>query len=284
MPETTPEPMNRRRLGERLQAGREAAGLSRQHVADTIGTSVATLARVENGRQWPKPALFRDVLDLLELDAVQRAVCEGLFTSPRGPELVGGSQIRRTYGQFIRLEAAATTRRDYAAIVMPSPLQTAAYASAVISAAVPPLSDDAKKARLKTRLERQRLLAAEDRAPLEVHAMLDEGCVRREIGGRPVWLDQLAHLLALAHDYPNVALQIVPFSKGAHASTLGGFVILHFNPADRPMAFIELPGGDIYAEGDDADPYGQRFDMLQRAALSPQDSLRIIEQIRKDAA
>jgi hypothetical protein len=48
---------------------------------------------------------------------------------------------------------------------------------------------------------------------------------------------------------PNVTLQVLPFSAGAHAGMDGEFTIFSCSdPADPDVVFIENSGGDLYLE------------------------------------
>ncbi len=60
--------------------------------------------------------------------------------------------------------------------------------------------------------------------------------------------EQLARLAEIA-EWPNVTLQILPFSAGTHPGMDGEFVIIDFpNPDDDPFVYVEGLFGDIYVE------------------------------------
>ncbi|MFD8701845.1 Scr1 family TA system antitoxin-like transcriptional regulator [Kitasatospora sp. NPDC059648] len=76
--------------------------------------------------------------------------------------------------------------------------------------------------RLSLLLHRQQRLG-EHPAP-RIHAVIDEGCLRRAVGGRDVMVEQLQHLEELAAR-PQMVVQVSPFSLGedrplAHPTTL----------------------------------------------------------------
>lgn len=64
------------------------------------------------------------------------------------------------------------------------------------------------------RLERQRTIAERPK-PLKIWAVIPEGVLRQEVGGRACMRAQLEHLIDLARNNPHVTLQVLPFSAGA---------------------------------------------------------------------
>ena len=113
---------------------------------------------------------------------------------------------------------------------------------------------------------------------MRIHAVLDEAAIQRRVGGDDVWNRQLSQVLALAQ-LRNVTLQVLPFSVGAFAESLGAFTILDFEEGD-PIAYAELPTGDLYAEGPDAQKFILHFDALRTAALPPPLSVGMIQRLR----
>jgi hypothetical protein len=73
----------------------------------------------------------------------------------------------------------------------------------------------------------------------------------------------------------------VPFGAGAHAGTTGPFVILEFpEPTDPDVVYVETLAGDIYLEErSDVNRYTLAFDRLLAAALHPDDSVRLVQQV-----
>jgi hypothetical protein len=112
--------------------------------------------------------------------------------------------------------------------------------------------------------------------------VLDESVIRRQIGGRDVMRSQLKRL-AEAGRMRNVTIQILPFDGGAYAGMSGSFAILQF--ADAPsVAYAEALTGDIYQEAGDVQRYHVVFESLRAAALSPLESIRLIERAEDGVA
>src|SRR5690606_15345148 len=115
---------------------------------------------------------------------------------------------------YVGLEAAASSMRAYEQQVVPGLLQTEDYAKAMIRAARPDLRAEEIEQRVRVRSSRQPLLTQDD--PIDVWVVLDETVVSRAVGGDEFMRAQLRWLLEAA-DLPNVTIQILPFTTGAHA-------------------------------------------------------------------
>jgi hypothetical protein len=223
-------------------------------------------------------------MDLLEITIpAERARLEALRAEGKRRGWWSGyrSALKPSYQTLIGLEDSATERRDFASIVMPGLFQTEEYARAVLATAIPQPTAAVIDSRVKVRLQRQELITR-DVEPLRIHVVLDEAAVQRRVGGDRVWLQQLDRVLDLA-ELRNVTIQVLPFSVGAFAEALGAFALLDFSEGD-PIAYAELPTGDLYSEGADAHRFIQHFDALKTDALPPPLSISMIRRLRDEAA
>jgi transcriptional regulator with XRE-family HTH domain len=263
--------VRRRRLGLELKRLREGAGLKGNDAAKSLKWSASKLSRLEAGRSTPTPADVAKLLDLYQLnDEAQR---EKLAILTKEARKKGWWQLYSDipYTTFIGLEAEAETILTYETVI-PGLLQTSQYAEAINRATGPGLTDEALEQRLDVRMQRQQLLTQHN--PIQLRAVLDESALCRMVGGPEVMRAQLAHLLDMA-DSPNVLLQAIPFSIGAHPGTLvGPFVILRFaHPEDPDVVYVEA----------NADPYVGNlqehevlFDNLRANAISVPQTLEMI--------
>jgi hypothetical protein len=107
--------------------------------------------------------------------------------------------------------------------------------------------------------------------------VLDEAAIRRMVGGPEVMNGQLMRLLEEIKK-KNVILQILPFEAGAHPGMAGAFTLLDFpNPADPELVYVESIAGDELIEGHaEIRRFGVIFDQLRAMALSPRDSVALI--------
>jgi hypothetical protein len=109
-------------------------------------------------------------------------------------------------------------------------------------------------------------------------AVLDEGALRRPIGGPGVMRRQLHHLLGAAGQ-PHVTLRVVPVAAGAHAGLRGPFVILEF--AEEPaLVYLENHGTELFLEEEaDLAAYRVALGNILNAALAPAATAELIAQL-----
>lgn len=235
-------------LGGHLRRLREQAGMTTERAAASIRGSHSKISRMEHGRVSFKE---RDVADLLTL--------YGIIDSPEREALLKLASEANTPGwwqaysdilphwvePYFGLEAAASFIREFELQFVPGILQTEAYAKAVIRLGNLPSEEEVTR-RARARISRQEVLVRED--PPKVWAVMDEGALRRCIGGPEVMKEQLRHLIAMC-ERPNVTLQILPFTAGAHRAMGGPFTILRYHEPDlRDVVYIEQLTSALYLD------------------------------------
>jgi Domain of unknown function (DUF5753) len=109
--------------------------------------------------------------------------------------------------------------------------------------------------------------------------------IRRMVGSRAIMHDQLQRLVT-ASEAPNITLQVLPFSAGAHAAMDSPFRILGFSePADADIAYVEYATGSLYLEQPaEVARYRLMFDHLRVAALPVEDSRRLLTRAADELA
>jgi hypothetical protein len=130
------------------------------------------------------------------------------------------------------------TLRYFEPLIVPGLLQTADYARAIFRTRLK-TTDDEIDEMVAARLRRQEVLARNN--PPLAWVVLDEGVVRRQVGGRYVMSEQIGRLAELARQ-PNVVIQIIPASVGAHRGLEGAFDIADF-PDLPSVGYREGAGG-----------------------------------------
>jgi Domain of unknown function (DUF5753) len=117
-----------------------------------------------------------------------------------------------------------------------------------------------------------------------VWSVLDEGAIRRPVGGRAVMRSQLAHLAEVASGLRNVTVQVVPFEAGGHAGAGGSFTMLRFAGEDVPdIVYIEQLTSALYLDKrEDVDHYLEVMDNLSAEALPPAQTLDFIARAAKE--
>jgi transcriptional regulator with XRE-family HTH domain len=269
--------LRRRRLGAELKRCREAAGLTQEHVSRYFEWHAAKVTRIETARV---AVTARDVRDLLTLYGVHddeyREALIGLARQSR--ERTWWTDYRDVMrpGNFVGLEAEASSMRVWEPVVLPGLLQTEAYIRALMRtgrSSDPPESIDR---RVALRIKRQDRLTGPN--PLTLSAIVDESVIRRVVGGADVMGDQLRHLLSRAQ-LPNVTLQILPFDAGEHSFLGGSAALLEFRETTHlDVLYLEGLAGDYYEEQPlEVARYRNELERLSSMALDRRMSVKMIE-------
>jgi transcriptional regulator with XRE-family HTH domain len=278
LPARSSPTVKRRRLAAELRKAREQAELTIEEVAERLEWSSAKISRIENARVSVLP---RDVKFLLSTYGLtdRDEIWDPLLGLARESRQKGwwhqhGDAIRDWFEVYVGLEAEAATMSSYHTEFMHGLLQTKDYARAVHRASLPTATDDEIEQLVNVRMERQDVLTSSD--GLHLWFILNEAVLRRVVGGHAIMREQLARL-AQASLLPNITLQVMPFSGGAHASMDGSFSILGFpDPADPNIVYIEYQTGALYLEKrEEVDRYKLIFDHLRAQAL-PVDASRAL--------
>jgi Domain of unknown function (DUF5753)/Helix-turn-helix domain len=235
-------------LGGHLRRLREEAGLTTDRAALSIRGSHSKISRMEHGRVGFKE---RDISDLLTLygvgpgDEREALLSLALAANTPGWWQTYSDILPHWVEPYFGLEAAASFIREYELQFVPGLLQIEDYARAVIRLGNMPSEDEVVR-RTQARMSRQEILGREN--PPKLWAVLDDGALRRVIGGPEVMRAQLLHLIEMC-DHPAVTLQILPFSAGAHRAMGGPFTILRYSEPDlRDVVFIEQLTSALYLD------------------------------------
>jgi len=122
-------------------------------------------------------------------------------------------------GDFLALETAGSRLLVYEPQMVPALLQTEPYALALASAD-PGLPAGSRRRAAEAIMIRQQALL--DQGRLEITVVLGEAALRQAVGGAAVMRAQLGQLAAFGEDHPQVTVQVVPFSGGAHPPAARG--------------------------------------------------------------
>ncbi|MFC7221375.1 helix-turn-helix domain-containing protein [Streptomyces polyrhachis] len=266
-------------LGSQLRRLREERGITREAAGYAIRASESKISRMELGRVSFKT---RDVEDLLTLYGIRDdRDRSALLELVREANVAGwwhsyGDVLPGWFPTYVGLEAAAASLQVYEVQLVHGLLQSQSYTEAVVTAGQPTAPAAEVERRVGVRLERQKLLYAEN-AP-RLHAVLDEAALCRPYGGRAVMREQLNHLLHLI-EMPNVSLQVIPFSYAGHAADTGAFTLLRFPDADlSDVVYVEHLTSAIYLDkAEDVARYHGEMDRLRTAGLTPQETRDLLQ-------
>ncbi|MFF0538820.1 helix-turn-helix domain-containing protein [Streptomyces coelicoflavus] len=253
-------------VGRQLKLRREAAGMRAGDFGVAVGYGEDLVYKVEGGKRIPRQEYLDRADEVLGADGLLSAAWEDV-KKVRYPKKV------RELG---KLEAKAVEIALYECHIVPGLLQTREHARAVIGAAQPPYSPDDVERMVAARLARQTVFEREPAPALSF--VLEEGPLRRPIGGTMVWREQLERLLQVGRLH-NVVLQVMRTGCDTHSGLDGRIELLKF------------PDGTAVGRSDGAfnnRPITEpkhlrilelRYGTIRAQALSPGESLAFIEQL-----
>ena len=277
--------VQRRRLRAELRRVRMDAGLTQDQVAQAMDWSLSKLIRIENGSVNISTNDLRALLGYYEItdgDRVAELIALGRVARERSWWTAYRELASRSALQLIEYEAAALISRNFQLSVVPGLLQTGEYARAVLTNNNPESTPAEIDSLVNIRMRRQEVLVRAD--PPQFFFILDEAVVRRLVGGMAVMRGQVQRLAEVAAQ-PNVTIEVVPFTAGMHAGTLGPFVIYEFpDDADEDTVYLENHEGDLIHRDDPEEivAYRVRFERLRELSLGPKGSQRFLEKAAAD--
>ncbi|MBB4679525.1 helix-turn-helix domain-containing protein [Crossiella cryophila] len=224
-----------------LREMREAKRLTLAAVAKATGCSVTKIQRMETGERGMDPSDVSALLNLYKAPAELRDNLVDLLSTPADRDWWYGigTWLPLTWRREIPLEDEATVLRAYTLGSIPLLLQTAAYSQAFLSCLYPHLSYRDVRRLVGILAARQLIL---DRDPMpRLHFLIDEAALRRPIGGPGVHAQQL-QAVAAAAARPNLTVQVVPLSAGAHPGVAGSMTLLEFAELPAMAATAESAG------------------------------------------
>lgn len=276
-----------RQLGEELRRLREAAGLTTTQAAVELDCTKGKISRIENGRVAVRlPDLTAMLHTYGVADPQVRTRLSALARKANRRRREGwwneyGAVLADTYRDYIALETMAGSIRTFQAQLVPGLLQTPEYIRAVTVASRQWQTADEIEQFVRVRLARQERLAGD--SPLRIWAVLSESVLLQQVGGPRVMSAQLRHLLTSA-EQPNVTVQVLPFSRGAHASMFGPYVVLSFpEQGALDVVLADNPTGSMWLEREaEVARYHDLFDAARTSALSPVESRALINRRAKE--
>ncbi|WP_030922138.1 helix-turn-helix domain-containing protein [Streptosporangium amethystogenes] len=277
--------VKRRRLSAELIRLREQAGLTHDEVAKRLEWSRGRLTHMEQNK-WVLPDIgnVRLLLDLYNV--IDPAVREAILDLARQSREKGWwAKYKDVFGGSLPgFEAEATQIRTVELVTIPGLLQTAAYATAVFQAGQV-LDQAAVRRHVEARLARQAILTRDN--PPQLWAVVDEAALRKMVGGPAVMAEQLARLVNMARQ-PNITVQVLPDSIGAHAAMGSGFVVLDFmGDLDPSLVYLETPTDNLFLERpEEVQAYALMFNRVVAAALTVEQSVHyvtaLVDQLKQE--
>ncbi|MFG2310284.1 helix-turn-helix domain-containing protein [Streptomyces sp. NPDC048566] len=253
-------------VGRQLRLRREAAGMRAAEFGEAVGYGEDLVYKVEGGKRIPRQEYLDRADEVLEAGGLVAAAWEDV-KRVRYPKKVR---------ELATMEAKAAEIALYECHIVPGLLQTAEHARSVIGAAQPPYSPDDVERMVAARLARRSVF---ERSPAPALSfVLEEGVLRRPIGGKTAWHGQLRHLLEAGRRH-NVVLQVMPMDCATHSGLDGRIELLKFPDGTAVGRSDGALGGRTTSELRHLRVLELRYGTIRAQALSPGESLALIEQL-----
>jgi len=274
-------PVRRRLVGGALRRYRENVGYALEDAARVLECDRSKISRIETGQRGIRPKELRELLTEYGVPASEQLALVSIAS--RGGQHSWWHPYTDTmsdaYLDYVIMESAASEIMTYEAQLVPDLLQTDQYARAIAAAEPGYVSDQQREDAVAARAARRQAVLSGSR---RLSVILGEGALHQVVGGADVLARQIGHLARLAEDVPALTLQVLPFSVGAHVGAgSGSLAILRF--PDAPglgVVYLEALSGGVYLESpSDVARYIRAFALLRAAALSPGDSVRLLQRL-----
>ncbi|GAA0659778.1 helix-turn-helix transcriptional regulator [Streptomyces thermocarboxydovorans] len=253
-------------VGRQLKLRREAIGMRAGEFGKAVGYGEDLVYKIESGKRIPRPEYLDRADEVLGAGGLLSAMKEDV-AKVRYPKKVRA---------LAEMEAKAVEIGLYECNVIAGLLQTRDHARSVIAAAQPPYSPDDVERMVTARVARQ---SAFERDPAPALSfVLEEGVLRRPIGGRMVWRQQLERLLDVGQLH-NVVLQVMPMDCDTHSGLDGRIELLKFADGTAVGRSDGAFNGRPVHDPKHLRILELRYGTIRAQALSPRESLTFIEQL-----
>ncbi|MFI9767505.1 helix-turn-helix domain-containing protein [Streptomyces sp. NPDC052415] len=253
-------------VGRQLKLRREAVGMRAAEFGDAVGYGEDLVYKIESGKRIPRPEYLDRVDEVLGAGGLLAAMKED----------VEKVRYPRKVRALAEMEAKAVEIGVYECNIIAGLLQTPEHARAVIGAAQPPYSPDDVERMVAARVARQSVFRR-DPAPA-LSFVLEEGVLRRPIGGTMVWRHQLERLLELGHLH-NIVLQVMPMNCDTHSGLDGRIELLKFVDGAAVGRSDGAFNGRPVHDPKQLRILELRYGTIRAQALSPRESLALIERM-----
>nr|WP_181442180.1 helix-turn-helix transcriptional regulator [Streptomyces tateyamensis] len=259
------------RFGQELRRSRRARRWSQVETGRRMGYTGAFISYLERAKRAPT----REV-------AVKAD--EAFETGQKFYELwrrFTRAALLEGFSEFADAEARCRRERVLGLIVIPGLLQTPDYARALAMAAVRRGAISLTEADERVEFLTARQTVLDQKAPPLLHAVLEEGCLMRTIGGPKVMVKQLAHLEELAQR-PTITIQVAPFNMGENLAFTVPVVLL--DQADHSViGYAESQAkGHVERSRTTLTTWERQYDQLLVEALPTAASMARIREARKE--
>ncbi|KUL54703.1 helix-turn-helix domain-containing protein [Streptomyces sp. NRRL S-1521] len=263
-----------RAVGKQLKVLRLRMGMSQKELATATHCGEDLISAMERGVRTPQPEFLELADPLLRADGVLIAATDDV----REAQKRARTRHPEWYRGYANLESQAVQLYVYTNQSVPGLLQTEAYARAIFAQWKPLLSEETIEKRVADRIARQQLF--EPWPSPTFSFILDESVLLRPIGGKDVHAEQLRRLLTIGR-MQTVQLQVMPLTRDEQPSLDGPFTLLTVKK--QQVAYMEIHTYPrLITVPEEVRVLAVRYGMLQTEALTPRESLALIEKMLGD--
>lgn len=256
-------------FGRQLKLLRLRAGLDRTEFGKLVGYAAQSIASFEQGRRIPQPAFIDKADPVLDAGGLLLALKDELARAQYPP----------FFRDMARLEAEAVELCVYDSHIINGLLQTEDYMRAVLAMRRPLLDEETIELRVAARLARQKVFSRWP-APL-LSFVVEEGALRKLLGGKHVLRGQLEQLLLFGH-MRNVELQLMPLDREDNAGVDGPYTVITRKGGEQ-FVYMEVQGrSNLLTDRDETRLAAARYGIIRSQALTPRETLGFIEKLLGD--
>lgn len=275
--------VRRHRLAAEIRTLREEREMTADELAKRIHYSRTKISRLENAYGRPDVGDVITILDALDIAGPkwEEIVRLARDASSKGWWDRFGEAMGARQRLYADIESGAATIREYNNTTIPGLVQTPEFSSSLVGLkrAEGALGFTPSKM-TEARERRQEVLLGPEGPVYDV--ILDEVVLRRISVPIDVMAAQVHHLINRMTSSPRLNVHVLPVDVYLQGVTVprSAFSLYTFpDPADPPMVIVDAPSHDLsYTEPHEVDQHAKRYDLLSKAVLSSEDSLKCLEE------
>ncbi|MDQ1037576.1 transcriptional regulator with XRE-family HTH domain [Streptomyces sp. V3I8] len=252
-------------VGRQLKLRREAVGMRAADFGTAVGYGEDLVYKIEGGKRIPRGEYLDRADEVLGAGGLLSAMKEDV-AKVRYPKRVR---------ELAKSEAQAVEVGLYSNHNIHGLLQTEEHMRALFDVWLPGYSDEETERMVAARMARRSIF---ERSPAPTLSFVqEEVTLRRPVGGRMVWRQQLERLLALGQ-LRNVSIQVMPTDCEEHFGTGGLIEVLKFPDGTAVGRSDGAFSGRPVSDPKQLRILELRYGMIRAQALNVRESRAFIEQ------
>lgn len=251
-------------VGSLVAHYRRRARMTQEQFAEAASVHVDTVGSIEQGRLALQPDRAEQFDELLETGGALAVLVARLPLRDRVVQFAQG---------LVEHEQEALSIQSYTTQMVHGLLQTREYCLAAFDARYPSLGSETAEQWVNVRMDRQ-LIWQREKPPVG-HFIIEESILKRQVGGPEVMRQQYRQILEYTEPV-HMSFQIMPMDRMPHAGLAGPMTLLE-TPEHERLAYLEVQRASFLVdEPDEVSDYHHKYAMLRSQALSPDESVRLL--------